>query len=546
MLHDQDLPVLAEAVLAGRQRLLMWGVYDAAALAERQIMLPVSGYIDTERAGTLYRGRTVMAPDALEGMDPAATVVMFNYYFIRSFPDFAARLDRLGLRYFAPTPLALACGHDDPDLAPDRLLPSRPPLDRWARLAEGLSRHRVGASNADGRGIVLTLVSLQVGGAERQMATLAAELARRGEPATLVTLHPPPAEAAHYRRDLMAAGVDLVMATAAVTDEREGWFERLRAEAPEVAGLLGLLPPHMAWSVFLLYREYNRIRPKAVICYLDQPNVLGGLAAILAGVPHVLLSGRNLNPTHFPHFFGGQCPEMRRVYQALLSCAGVGMSANSAPAALSYAQWLELPSEAVSVIANAVAPWALEHGPRPVRTGPPVVLGLFRLSAEKRPLDFVETIARLRPAFPDLTAVICGEGALRGEVEARIAALGLNTVIEMAGAVGDVASRLAGADMVLHTSEAEGMPNVLLEAQAMGVPVLTTASAGSLAALSPSLAELCVAVGDVAGLANSASRLLADRAWATGLGMAASAFVRERFSMDRLVEATLAALGPIR
>ena len=85
--------------------------------------------------------------------DPATIVVLFNYYYIRRFPDFSAWLDRLGIRYFTPTPLALACGVETgrglalatgaapADLA-TTLLPPRPAIDRWDRLGELLPDHR--------------------------------------------------------------------------------------------------------------------------------------------------------------------------------------------------------------------------------------------------------------------------------------------------------------------------------------------------------------------------------------------------------------------
>lgn len=554
LIDPSDLPDIVAPVLAGRLRLLMWGVYDGAALAEWQVILPIDGYLDSERCGQTYRGRTIMPPEALESLDPATIVVLFNYYYIRRFPDFAAWLDRLGIRYFTPTPLALACGVETgrdlalatgaapADLA-TALLPPRPAIDRWDRLGELLALHRARTrgSDGEGNGIVLGLLRLEVGGAERQLCALATALTRRGMTATLATLWPSPPEARHYGQALAEAGV--AIAQPRPSDPIERRHLALIADDPEVAFLLWHLPPHMAWQVSQFHGIFKALRPRAAVFYLDQPNVLGGLAAVLAGIPEVLLSGRNLNPTHFPHFFGRQCPDLFRLYRLLLACPGVTLTANSPEGARSYAEWLEPAPGSVGVIANAVADWAVAAEPRPAApAAPPRVLGLFRLAPEKRPLDFVDTVARLLPAFPDLRATLCGDGSLRQAVAAHIEALGLSGRIELAGPVTDVATRLADATLLLHTAEAEGMPNVLLEAQAMGVPVISSRAAGSLGALAPVLHPFTAEIGDTAGLAAAAARLLGDRKDAVRLGHAAADYVRSHFTMEQLIDHTLAAL----
>ncbi len=558
LLTESDLPDLVAPALAGSLHVVMWGVYEAAALAEWQAMLPIAAYVDTERAGQVYRGKVIQSPAVLERMDPAATVVMFNYAYTRRFPEYAAVMDRLGLRYFAPTPMALACGIGGAaadDIALGRtaspLVRTGPPASRWERLAARLPAWRERRPDESGqrRGIALALVRLEVGGAERQMGALAAGLARHGLHSTLATLYPAPPEARAYAEGLAAAGIALALPEG--TESPEHRHAAVIAAGADVAIPLWHLPPHMAWQTFQFYRLFQALRPEAVVCYLDQPNVLAGLGAVLADVPRVLLSGRNLNPTHFPHFFGGQCPDLRRAYQLLLACRGVRMSANSQVGARSYAEWLDLPPEAVTVIPNAVATWATDGPPRPRPAGLPRLLGLFRLSPEKRPLDFVETVARVLTTVPDLHATLCGDGSMREAMAARISELGLSERIDLTGVVDDVGARLAGAHLLLHTAEAEGTPNVILEAQALGVPVVASRSAGALDTLAPGLRPFTAEVGDCDGLAAAVRSLLGDPAKADALGLAAAAHVRRTYSTERLVEETLdalsvpAAAGPI-
>ena len=547
-----DLPDVIAPVLSGRLRLMVWGVSDAIALAQWQVMLPVHGYVDTERAGQSYGGQPILAPEALEAFDPAHIVVLFTYSYGRDFPEFAAWMDQRGIRYFTPIPLALACGVAEADIPalvlspdgpqPEQLLPPRPPRDRWHDLEQRLCRYRWRnrGQDDDRHKIVLALLRLEVGGAERQICALATGLNQRGMTASLATLTPAPVEAAHYLTMLEEAGVETILPPpVAPQDQRHA---ALISDDPDAAVILWHLPPHMAWKIYQFTQIFKLLRPRAVVCYLDQPNTLAGLAAVLAGVPRILLSGRNLAPTNFPHFFGGQCPDLHRVYRLLLACSGVTLSANSAEGAQSYEQWLGLGAGSVAVIPNAIAAWAVASPLRPIPSGPPHILGLFRLAPEKRPLDFIETIARLRVDFPELTATICGDGGMRAELQARIEALGLTSHLRLPGTVSTVSDYLARASLLLHTAEAEGTPNALLEAQALGVPVVSSRAPGSMAALAPSLQSHTAPVGQIGDLAATVADMLRNPERGARQGQMAADYVRRNFTIDQLIDRSLAFL----
>ena len=121
------------------------------------------------------------------------------------------------------------------------------------------------------------------------------------------------------------------------------------------------------------------------------------IAAVLAGVPHVILSGRNLNPSNF--FF--YAPYMLPAYQALSQHPNVTFINNSEAGAADYADWIGLPHERVGVVRNGID---FSDVARPstevvqkfraslgVSAGGQLVGGLFRLSPEKRPDLWIET-----------------------------------------------------------------------------------------------------------------------------------------------------------
>jgi hypothetical protein len=108
-----------------------------------------------------------------------------------------------------------------------------------------------------------------------------------------------------------------------------------------------------------------------------------------------------------------------------------------------------------------------------------------RLAPGKGLETLLDATARLAAAEPGPELLVLGDGPSRPALEARAGDLGLAGRIEWRGHVADrteFMAALAGADLFCFPSPAEGFPKVVLEAMAVGVPVVATAS-GSLAAL---------------------------------------------------------------
>ena len=101
------------------------------------------------------------------------------------------------------------------------------------------------------------------------------------------------------------------------------------------------------------------------------------------------------------------------------------------------------------------------------------------IAPAKRPHLWLDVAERVAAAVPRSRFVIVGDGALRAELQARIDGSGLGDRITLAGRQNPVEPWIAAMDTMLLASEVEGLPNVLLEAQALGVPVVTTDAGGS-------------------------------------------------------------------
>jgi glycosyltransferase involved in cell wall biosynthesis len=104
------------------------------------------------------------------------------------------------------------------------------------------------------------------------------------------------------------------------------------------------------------------------------------------------------------------------------------------------------------------------------------LLFVGRLAAEKAPLTLLEAAARLARAGDAFELVMVGDGPLRVEVAARVAALGLRDRVTMTGALAasEVRRQIEDARALVLPSVAEGLPVVLMEAMARGRPVIAT------------------------------------------------------------------------
>jgi glycosyltransferase involved in cell wall biosynthesis len=157
---------------------------------------------------------------------------------------------------------------------------------------------------------------------------------------------------------------------------------------------------------------------------------------------------------------------------------------------------------------------ALARSEAPVRR----LLSVGRLDREKNPLLLIDVIAALRKADPDWRLVIVGDGPLRAQIEARVEELALTDVVDVRGYVpidGELPVLYSASDAFLHVSWTEGVPQVLFEAFAAGLPVVATDVGGVAQAVDG--AALLIPSGDVTAATKALQRLADDLSLRRGL-----------------------------
>lgn len=332
--------------------------------------------------------------------------------------------------------------------------------------------------------IALFLPDLTGGGAERVMIHLARGLARRGH------------------------SVDLVLVQARGP---------LLAEVPDQVRLIELRSAGVLVSLRALARYLRRERPDALLSTLNTANVVAVYAARLArsGTRIVIRQANTLSRTlsassglHRPIRF-----LVRRAYPRADAVIAVsdGVARDLVELVpLDPARLRTVPSPIVTPDLFARAAEPVDH-PWFDRGDVPVVLGVGRLTRQKDFPTLILAFARVARRR-DARLLILGEGEERPRLEALVRALDLDGRVELPGYVDNPFPFMARAAVLVLSSAWEGLPGVIVQALALGTPVIATdCESGPREALDGGRFGLLVPVGDDAAIARGLLDLLARR-----------------------------------
>ena len=343
----------------------------------------------------------------------------------------------------------------------------------------------------------LTLItgSLGPGGAERQLTRLAIELerARLSEGSLagvrldrpveiLVRSHGPEKQNDFYLDEVQAAGCEL----GEVNLFKPLSNRSLGIKDPLLIELLDYLPPPVNYGVRRLTRHFEQSGTETASMWQDGACLFAGFAALMAGVPHVQLAIRGLPPSMRRHMYR---PEYEVLYRAMAEVPGVRFMSNSFTAARAYAEWLNLPLDRFDVIYNGVEPMTADPSHDCARRWDEFVAatagadqtigGVFRFDTDKQPLLWIRFAARYLKRHPTARFVLVGGGRLQPNAEELASELGIAHRILFVGRSTRVGYWMSKMDTLVLLSRYEGLPNVLIEAQYMGVRVVTTPAGGA-------------------------------------------------------------------
>lgn len=295
--------------------------------------------------------------------------------------------------------------------------------------------------------IVFLVNSMNRGGAERVGSLLCNHWAQKGETVTLIVTYSAASAELGY---VLHEDVDVRFLSDQVNSSQKTPLSLLR-------------------RLLALRRLIVDAEPDLVISFLTQVNVAAIIATIGLKIP-IVVSERTYPPS---------------VPMSLKWRAGRRLTYQRAQRVVMQTQegleWLKhaIPKANGTVIANPINV--------PVQSAPPIVqtqdwipdrrrliLAVGRMGPEKRFGRLLQAFAELCAEQDDLHLAILGDGPDRDALTADVARLKISARVSMPGWVGNLQNWYERADMFVLTSAFEGFPNVLLEALANGLPVLST------------------------------------------------------------------------
>jgi glycosyltransferase involved in cell wall biosynthesis len=165
----------------------------------------------------------------------------------------------------------------------------------------------------------------------------------------------------------------------------------------------------------------------------------------------------------------------------------------------------------------------------------PVAITVARLSPEKDLHTLLRAMHLAVQEVPELRLIIVGDGPQRADLEKMCAALGLESQVQFLGERHDVHDLLGRAGFVVSSSMSEGISLTLLEAMAVGLPVVATAAGGTPEIIEDGTCGRTVPVGDTAALAQAMVEMCRRQSEWPAIGRAGRQRVAEHFEVRRMV-----------
>jgi glycosyltransferase involved in cell wall biosynthesis/4-amino-4-deoxy-L-arabinose transferase-like glycosyltransferase len=288
--------------------------------------------------------------------------------------------------------------------------------------------------------------------------------------------------------------------------------------------------PHLWCAAVEVADHVRRTGADILCCNGYKPDIVGWLAARRAGVP-VLAVSHGWTAVSWKVRLNEAVDRwvLRRVDYTVCVSEGQAVKVRRAG----------VPEERLRVIQNAVRTEAFDHSDpfyrqklREFFVDPPrrIVGAAGRISPEKGFDQLVEAAVLVIRDDPDVGFVLFGDGPLRADLTRRIVAHGLERRFILAGFRTDLERFLPHLDVVTLPSYTEGLPVILLEACAAGVPVVATSVGGTPEVIEEGQNGYLVPAGDPAALALRLGDALRDEGRRAAMGQSGRQRVRSQFT----------------
>jgi glycosyltransferase involved in cell wall biosynthesis len=339
--------------------------------------------------------------------------------------------------------------------------------------------------------VLLVITSLQSGGAEKQFVALANSLAPSSE-VTVMTMLKGEFWRSHLAESIVAVNLDM---------KRNRWaLKNLKALA-------------YARSIA------RNFKPDVVISFNDPPSVLVWLLQLTGLKFRHVVSDRSANLGS-----SGRIALRRLIYRKATS-----ITANTVATSMALESASLLKTLPCEIVPNVVE--STNYSCEGSLTPGFAWISVASLEPSKNHFNLLKAVALISQTRQDFRVSLVGGGPLEPEIRALTAELGVEAYVDFLGVRSDVIQLMCKSDALVLSSRREGLPNVLLEAAAIGLPAVSTDVGGVRDALPQRMGKFIVKSEDPEALANGmlAMMNLTEDTW-RALGNEMRDHVKERFN----------------
>jgi glycosyltransferase involved in cell wall biosynthesis len=346
-----------------------------------------------------------------------------------------------------------------------------------------------------------------MGGADKQLLLAADEMRRRGHEVLIVSLTP-----------LGPMGLE-GRSLGIPTDSLE-----MRRGVPDPRGLMRLIQLVRAW------------KPDVLHSHMVHANLLARALRVFVRVPAMVSTIHNI-------YEGGR---LRMAAYRLTNRLVDHVTIVSQAAADRFVRDGIVPRELLKVVPNGVNPEHFRDVPATERESLRRAMGLEsefvwlavgRFQPAKDYPNLLRAFARVRERFPAAILLLVGQGPLQSETETLAHALGLGGQVRFLGVRQDVPDLMSVADAFVMSSAWEGMPIVLLEAAAAGLPIVATLAGGNHEVILEGESGFLVPPRDAEALGSAMLRLMElSDAQRASMGQRGRQRVRTEYGLRRVVD----------
>jgi glycosyltransferase involved in cell wall biosynthesis len=306
---------------------------------------------------------------------------------------------------------------------------------------------------------------------------------------------------------------------------------------PIPAEIPRIVVDHRGWQSTLgtirrIRNAIEQVKPAVILTNMDSNGKFVGAALRTTSIQPVWIARTSNDPAQKYRGVRGHLNKLwlRRVYPR-----ADYFVANSEGLADRFRTFFPFASDRTRTIGNPVDLEQLEEMASqvpevPIESDVPNIVFLGRLERQKRPDILIEAFRQIVD-HRRAKLLICGDGPLRGEVKRLIARYDLTNSVRLLGFCENPFPILKTATIVISTSDFEGLPNVLLEAQALGIPaVATNCGFGPSEIIEHGVTGLLTETGQPQAIADAAEQILCNPERLREMSIAATEKIRRKYN----------------